>query len=105
MTVRASKDTDPQAVTPFSPIFDEISRELGRSAASVYGVVWRHCQMRDGVCRASLRRLAGLLGCSQSTVKRQLRLLVEKGFLEDITPGYRNRPHYYCVSTKGDNES
>ena len=100
MTGRAQKETGSDAMSTFSPIFDEVSRNLGMSAASVYGVVWRHCQMREGVCRASLRRLAQLLGCNQSTVQRHLRRLITEGYLEDTTPGLRNRPHIVRVTDK-----
>ncbi|HTP00718.1 MAG TPA: helix-turn-helix domain-containing protein [Anaerolineales bacterium] len=97
MTVRKRADSDPDAMPTFSPIFDEVSHRLGMSAASVYGVVWRHCQMREGICRASLRHMAHLLGCHETTVKRQLRRLIQSGYLKDTTPGLRNRPHVYRV--------
>jgi hypothetical protein len=92
-----SRHENPGGLPTFSPLFDDVARDLGRSAASVYGAVWRHCQLRDRVCRASIRSLAEKLGCHMSTVQRQLRRLVQAGYLIDTTPGLRNRPHVYRV--------
>jgi hypothetical protein len=92
-----SRHENPRGLPPFSPLFDDVAHDLGRSAASVYGAVWRHCQLRDGVCRASIRTLSTKLGCHMSTVQRQLRRLVSAGYLIDTTPGARNRPHVYRV--------
>ncbi len=98
MTSRAQHENGSDGMSTFSPIFDEVSKNLGMSAASVYGVIWRHCQLRDGVCRASMSRMAGLLGCSIPTVHRQILRLLDEGYIEDITPGLRNHPHSYRVT-------
>ncbi len=82
----------------FSPLFDRIADRCGLVTAAVYGAAWRHCQMRDRVCRASSHRLARLLGTSHVTVQRHLRLLVQEGYLEDTTPGRRNKPHIFRVT-------
>jgi DNA-binding MarR family transcriptional regulator len=79
----------------FSPIFDLVAAQYGLVTAAVYGVVHRHCQLRDGVCRASIRRLAQLIGVDRATVLRHLHKLVEEGFLEDLTPDQNNKPHIY----------
>ncbi len=86
------------ADTGFSPVFDRIAERYGLVTAAVYGAAWRHCQMRDRVCRASSHRIATLLGMTHVTVQRHLRLLVGEGYLEDTTPGLRNRPHVYRVT-------
>ncbi len=79
----------------FSPLFDHIAGPYGTITAAVYGVVYRHCQMRDGVCRASTRRMAQLVGMDEVTVLRHIHKLVDDGYLLDLTPERRNRPHIY----------
>ncbi len=88
------KDGDGEDST-FSPLFDRIAAQYGTITAAVYGVVYRHCRMRDGVCRASTRRMASLLGMDEVTVMRHIRKLVQDGYLIDLTPGQRNKPHIY----------
>ncbi len=85
----------------FTPVFDVIVKEWGNTAANVYGVVWRHCQMHDHVCRASMRTLARALGLNESTVLRYVKALVGIGYLEDLTPRARNRPHVYRIVDVG----
>ena len=79
----------------FTPILDILAAQFGLVTAAVYGVVHRHCQMRDGVCRASTRRMAQLLGTTHITVQRHLRILVENGYLEDLTPDRGKKPHIF----------
>ncbi len=59
---RSSHRDDKGEEFTFSPLFDLIAAQYGLVTAAVYGVVHRHCQMRDGVCRASTRRMAQLIG-------------------------------------------
>ena len=93
---RTQKPLPPNDST-FTPVFDVIVQELGNTAANVYGVIWRHCQMHDHVCRASMRTLAKALGLNESTVLRHVKKLVACGRLEDLTPKRRNVPHIYRV--------
>ena len=79
----------------FTPLFDGVVSRHGMVAAAVYGAIWRYCQLRNGVCYASLASLAARLGLNRSTVQRQIARLIEAGLLEDRTPGLRNRPHVY----------
>lgn len=79
----------------FTPVIDTIVLDTSFITAAVYGKVWRYCQMRTGTCMASLQRMADELGMSRRTVMRHLKILVEKGYLEDTTPARRNRPHVY----------
>lgn len=64
--------------------------------ALVYGLVWRHCQMYKGVCTASHSTLAKHAGTTRQTIKRHLKTLIEAGYIEDLTPGTRGKPHVYC---------
>ena len=79
----------------FTPILDIIAAQFGLVTAAVYGVVHRHCLMRDGICRASTRRMARLLGTTHITVQRHIRILVENGYLEDLTPDRGKQPHIF----------
>ena len=79
----------------FTPLYDLVAAQYGVITAAVYGVVHRHCKMRKGVCNASTRRMAQLLGMDDVTVLRHLHLLVDARCLEDLTPGQRNKPHIY----------
>lgn len=79
----------------WTPLMDAMVRELGLVRAAVYGVVWRHCQMKDRVCKASQETLAEILGIDRVTLNRHLKALVEAGYLIDTTPDRRNAPHVY----------
>jgi len=84
------------SVKGFTPVIDVLADELGLVTAAVYGVVWRYCQGRGGVCQASLETIAGHLGISYHSAMRHIKRLVEYGYLEDLTPDLRYRPHTYA---------
>jgi hypothetical protein len=92
---RSGTHTISAEVSGFTPVFDVVARELGNTAANVYGAAWRFCQMSDGVCRASLRTIADRLNLNEATVHKYLKLLVQANYLEDITPHVRRTPHIY----------
>jgi hypothetical protein len=79
----------------FTPVFDSVARQLGNTAANVFGAVWRFCQMSEGVCRASVRTLAERLNLNEATVHKYLKILVQANYLEDLTPHARHAPHVY----------
>jgi hypothetical protein len=56
--------------------------------------------MTDKVCKAALETLAGELNISRMTVIRALRELVADGYLRDLSPDTRNRPHVLKVTDK-----
>jgi DNA-binding Lrp family transcriptional regulator len=87
-------------VEGWTPLIDKITVELGLITSAVFGVVWRKCQMKDGVCKASVETLAGDVGLSTRTIIRHLDALVEAGYLKDLTPGLKNRPHIYADTGK-----
>ncbi len=86
--------------TGFTMTFDVLADRYDALTALVFGVVWRHCQMRKHVCTASVERMAKLIGVSENTVRRRLKVLVDDGFIIDDTPGLRHRPHVYRDSGK-----
>lgn len=82
-------------VNGWTPVIDNIVYEYGTITALVFGVVWRHCQMRNGVCSASQDRLAKHVGLSRQSINTHINKLVEGGYLRDLTPELKNRPHVY----------
>jgi len=82
-------------VKGFTPVIDVVAKELGFITAGVYGLVWRHCQMNDRICRASVQTLAETLDVSSNTIRRHLKKLVDGGYIIDTTPGRLNAPHIY----------
>ena len=87
-------------VEGFTPVIDVIAEELGLVPAAVFGRIWRYCQLRDGVCYASLETLASGLGLNKATVQRNAEKLVKAGYLIDMTPNLRNTPHTYADTGK-----
>jgi hypothetical protein len=79
----------------FTPLFDCVIQDVGIVGASVYGRVWRYSQGEYGVCQATTGKIAEELSLSGRTVIRWLGALCEAGYLEDTTPGLRNKPHTY----------
>lgn len=69
----------------WSPIFDTVVQEVGLMTASVYGVIWRHCQMRNGECTASQETLAGKIGITIRSLQRHAEKLIDAGFLSKVT--------------------
>lgn len=84
--------------TGFSPAPDAICQDpdLGPIAAVVFGKMWRYCQMSDGVCKASMERIATECGISRNTALSHARKLCEKGWLTDTTPDANDKPHVYA---------
>lgn len=87
-------------VKGFTPVIDILARELGLMTAVVYGIAWRYCQMEDRVCSASRERIAEHAGISTKTVERHLKKLCVAGYLEDLTPTWKHKPHIYADSGK-----
>jgi len=82
-------------VSGFYPVFEVVLRDTNDIlTAAVHGVMWRFCQMRDGVCKAKLETIAGILGISTATVMRRQALLVPTYFI-DMTPDLKNKPHVF----------
>jgi hypothetical protein len=86
----------------FTPLLDVLVKEFGIVTASVYGIVWRYAQMEDKVCRASLEKIADRVNVSSKTAERHIKKLCASGYLEDLTPGIKNKPHIYIVTGKAE---
>lgn len=84
----------------FTPIFDAVVQDVGLVGASVYGRIWRYCQGGRHCCDAALETIAKALNISTRTVLRWAKELCEKGYLKDLTPDLRNKPHTYIATNK-----
>ena len=84
-----------QLVSSWTPVVDSLLRNTDLKAAIVFGRIWRYCQMKDGECYASIQKIADGVGMSYKTVQRRVKILVTKGYLQDITPHMRYSPHTY----------
>lgn len=87
-------------VDGFTPCIDSITQTLGAIPSIVFGRMWRYCQLQDRVCSASIEKVAHELGLSYNTVRFHVSQLVEAGYLKDLDPGVRNRPHRYADTGK-----
>ena len=88
-------------VEGFTPVIDSIVKDTGSyMTALVFGRIWRYCQMKDGVCNATLETIADGLEMSRTTVMNHAKKLVELEYLEDRTPGLKNHPHTYADTGK-----
>ena len=65
----------------FIPVLDVLVRLEGANVASVFGVIWRFCQMDMEKCIAKQSTIADFAGVSNSTAKRALKILADKGYL------------------------
>lgn len=81
----------------FTPVLDAIVKDHGLIVAAVWGRMWRYAQQKEGVCRAGEQRIAKDLDIGRMTIRRAKQKLTELGYIEDMTPGLRNRPHIYRV--------
>lgn len=84
----------------FTPAPDVLVKLYSHSTAVVWGKIWRYTEMRDGVCSASVQRMADELGMSDNTFAKHVKLLESGGYVKDTTPDVRNKPHEYVDTGK-----
>lgn len=82
-------------VDGFTPLPDLLIAKYGHITATVWGAAWRFCQMSDGVCRASMEKIAERSGISRQSAQKHMTILANDGFFEDMTPNLKNKPHIY----------
>jgi hypothetical protein len=73
-------------------------KELGMSHAAAFGVVYGFCCMGSYVCTASQTKMADRIGLGPRQFRRLLRDLIIEGYVVDLTPAVRNRPHRLTLS-------
>ena len=81
----------------FTMVFDDVVRVLhgDSSGALVFGVVWRHSQMRHGYCHASVATMAELCGLSPRTVQRRLQKLKNAELITEVSRAGQHIPTGY----------
>ena len=78
----------------FTPVPDELVKELGMTAALVWGRIWRYALGEYGKCTASQETIATALKMSRTTVNRHIKDLLKAGYIEQINPpNGRTNPH------------
>jgi len=88
-------------ISGYVPVFDALLRKYDNPITPlVFGKMWLYCNMVDRVCRAALATIGGELNIDASTVSRHAERLVADGFLVDLTPELKNRPHVYMDAGK-----
>ena len=84
----------------FTPLIDKLVWGHGLMTAAVFGKIWRYCQMKNGVCQASIETMASELDIDRATFMRHIKILEKFGYILDHTPKLRNRPHIYSDTGK-----
>jgi DnaD/phage-associated family protein len=87
-------------VSKFTPCPDVLVEKYSHTTAIVWGKVWRYCQMKDEKCRAAIKRLANELNLSDDTIAKHIALLEKGGYIKDLTPDVRHKPHEYVDTGK-----
>lgn len=83
----------------YNPQFDFLLQyRNGQTLASVYGKIWRYCQMKRGRCEVSIQRVADEINIGYSTAKRAVGWLCENGLVYDTTPDAGRHIHKYGVN-------
>src|SRR5690606_32860886 len=82
------------------PCPDVLVEKYSHTTAVIWGKIWRFAQMDEGVCRASILRLAEELNLDPKTIAKHITTLEEDGYVVDTTPELRNRPHVYHHTEK-----
>jgi hypothetical protein len=92
--------------TTFTLLIDSVVEDVGLIGAAVFGVVYRHCQMRNECCYASQKKMAKLTGTSPRTVSRYLDKLVKLDYIQELgnsetVPEGMMTKKYICTTKAG----
>jgi DnaD/phage-associated family protein len=87
-------------ISKFTPCPDVLVEKYSHTTALVWGKIWRYCQMKDELCRAAIKRLADDLGLTDDTIAKHIKLLEKGGYIKDLTPDVRHKPHEYIDTGK-----
>jgi DnaD/phage-associated family protein len=87
-------------ISKFTPCPDALVEKYSHTTALVWGKIWRYCQMKDELCRAAIKRLADDLGLTDDTIAKHIKLLEKGGYIKDLTPDVRHKPHEYIDTGK-----
>lgn len=81
----------------FTPVPDELANNYGFESAYLWGKLRRFCQLDGGTYTASHEAIGNRIGMSRRNLIDRLNILIKDGYVEDLTPGVRNRAHTYSV--------
>ena len=82
----------------FTLLFDDLPKELRGKYAWTYAAIYRYSKMREGKCRAAQPKLAKAARISLSTYKRAVKWLIEKEYIEDLTPENKASCHTLVIN-------
>jgi len=99
MTSQSARNVS-ASVSRFTPCPDVLVDLYSHTTALVWGKICRYSQMDEGICRASLERLALEMGLTDETIAKHVKKLEEGQYVQDMTPDLRNRPHIYKDTEK-----
>ncbi len=89
----------------YFPTPEIIVQQYGRSTAVVWGIIFGLTQIPKelgglGYCNASKETIAKKADMTTRAVRPKVALLVDEGWLEDLTPDRTHRPHHYVAGDK-----
>jgi len=89
----------------FTPIYWKVKEQdklLSHDVLIVLGRMLGYCQIKkeNGQCTASLQKIADQVYLSLSTVKRAVKILENRGYMDDLTPFRQKAPHVYVPTEK-----
>lgn len=85
----------------YTNISDKSVRSLGVWDAYVLNLVARNCLLSSGKFSAGIENQARKLKLNHNTLRSALHRLRAKGYIADLTPDRRNKPHDYIPTPKG----
>jgi biotin operon repressor len=88
-----------ELVEGFNLVPDFLIQDVGHTAALVWARIYRFSRKKN-YSYASQERIAEELNLDRSTVHRHIEILLEKGYLIDMTPKRKFKPHEYVPNIK-----
>jgi hypothetical protein len=83
----------------YNPQFDFLLQyRNGQTLSSVYGRIWRYCQMKRGQCEVSIQRIADEINVSYNTAQAAIKWLCNNGLVIDLTPDAGRHIHAYTFN-------
>lgn len=83
----------------FNPQFDFLLKfKNGQQISSVFGRMYRYCQMNGNDCHASVERMADEINMDSKTFRRWRDWLERFGLIYDTTPNAGRNIHTYKVN-------